>query len=324
MRDLIKYLPVLKMAASKENYPTYAQYVHCGDRFVSTCDDVAFVKVDFDMPFRGNVNLFVLETILKTLPDEYKLETDQDTVKVVTKKTQYVLNIADLPFPELDRPDAEKFVIDEGNLEILKTSVNFTGVSEYENIYLDKDGLISTNGQRLFIYDQENILETPIMLNKKIISNLAVGYSIGVGDNGNVVIDFPDGYALFTTPHYSTYPAENIREWASKALPNTKPLINVGEFKDLLAKVNPIFFGEAKRFIHIENHARSLEITGESPFNGKAAANCKSDLKETFVMDIDADHFATVPNEYDLHVRVGTNDRIAAKNHVAQILLWGI
>ena len=322
MRDLIKHLPMLKAGASKENYPLYAQYLHIDDGFVSTCDDAAYVRVDFDMPFKGNVNLFVLETILKTLPDEYKLEEKGDVIKVNTKKANYKLNNADLPFPEIPRPPVHLLELDEGLISLMKSALSFVGNMEYESVYLDSKGLVATNGQRLLIYEQDTKLDTPILLSKEIISILKEGYKIGA--SGNTVVEFPGGYAVFTTPHYSSYPADNIREYATKALKDTQPLINVGEFKELLAKVNPIFFGEGKRIINIVNSKGNIAILGKSPYNGTARANTTSMLQDNFDITIDADHFSAVPDDYDLHVHLGSDDRIAAKNHVAEILLRGV
>jgi len=172
------------------------------------------------------------------------------------------------------------------------------------------------------MYSQDTGLETPILLSKEMISTLKEGYKIGQG--GNTVVEFPGGYALFTTPHFSSYPANNIREWATKALADTQPLISVGEFKELLAKVNPIFFGEGKRIINIVNSKGTVAVLGKSPYNGKAKASAASMSQDDFDITIDADHFAAVPDEYDLHVHLGSSDRIAAKNHVAEILLRGV
>jgi hypothetical protein len=325
MRDIIKYLPMLKAGTSKENYPLYAQYLHIEDGFVATCNDDAYVKVDFDMPFKGNVNLFVLETILKTLPDEYGVKEGVDIVKINAKGRDYNLNNIqnnDLPFPEIPKPDIECLEIDEGLLSLMKSALSFVGNMEYASVYIDDKGLVSTNGQRLLIYEQDTKLDTPILLSKEIISSLKEGYKIGA--SGNTVVEFPGGYAVFTTPHYSSYPAENIRDYAAKALADTEPLLNVGEFKELLAKVNPTFFGEGKRIIDISNSNGIIEVSGKSPYNGTAKASMSSMLQEDFDMTIDADHFTAVPDDYDLHVHLGSTDRIAAKNHVAEILLRGV
>ena len=313
---------MLKAGASKENYPIYAQYLHIEDGFVSTCNDDAYVRVDFDMPFKGNVNLFVLETILKTLPDEYKVKEAGDIIKITAKGRDYKLNTTDLPFPEIPKPSVECLEIDEGLLSLMKSALSFTGNMEYENVFIDKEGLISTSGQRLIIYEQDTGLEVPLLLSKEIISSLKVGYKIGA--SGNTVVEFLGGYAVFTTPHYSSYPAENIREYAVKALADTQPLINVGEFKELLAKVDPIFFGEGKRIINIVNSKGTIAVLGKSPYNGKAKADTTSMLQDNFDITIDADHFSAVPNDYDLHVHLGSDDRIAAKNGVAEILLRGV
>jgi len=325
MRDLIKYLPMLKAGASKENYPLYAQYLHIEDGFVSTCDDSAYVRVGFDMPFKGNVNLFVLETILKTLPDEYTVKEGVDIVKINAKGRDYNLNNVhnnDLPFPEIPKPKTKLLEIDEGLLSLMKSALSFVGSMEYASVYVDNKGLIATNGQRLIIYEQDTKLDTPVLLSKEIISSLKKGYEIGA--SGNTIVEFPGGYAVFTTPHYSSYPVDNIREYAAFALADTELLLNVGEFKELLAKVDPIFFGEGKRIIDISNSNGIIEVSGKSPYNGTAKASTSSLLQDDFAMTIDADHFSAVPNEYDLHVHLGANDRIAAKNHSAEILLRGV
>ncbi len=325
MRDLVKYLPLLKAGASKENYPLYAQSLHVGQGFVSTCNDAAYIRVDYEMPmeFYGNVNLFVLETILKTLPDEFTITKDPDGIIIKAKGLIYRLNQADFEFPEFAKPDKGELEVDEGFLSILKAAVSFTGDFEYEGIYVDGEGLIATNAQKLLLYNQPTGLKKPIVLTREIVNILDVGFKIGVEPSDNTVVTFPNGYAIFVTPHFSAFPADTIRSWGIGTLKDTQPLTSVSEFRGLLSQVAPIFFGEGKRLIRIENYNNTVEVSGESPYNGKAKAQCNSAIKDLWATKMDMDLFGAVPDGYDIHIKLGVKD-IMAKNEISEIILVGI
>lgn len=325
MRDLVKHLPMLKAASSKENYPMYAQFLNVTDEYVSTCDDLSYVRVYFKMPFTGLVNLYVLETILKTLPDEYKVKQKGDKIFALAKGVDYELKTADYDFPVIEVPkEVSMMEVDEGILDVFKLALSFTGELEYESVYVDKDGLLSTTGQRLLMYHQSTSLKNPLMLSRKIIQSLQVGDKVGVGSNNNVVVDFPNGYAMHTVPMAATYPAENIREWASSMVTDLEPIISVGEFKKLIAQVNPIFFGESQRTVHIYNTDKTITVKAESPFNGEASASAKSELDDEFEILMNADFFSAVPDSYMLHAQLGQSERIVARSEVADIILAGM
>jgi hypothetical protein len=228
-------------------------------------------------------------------------------------------------FPSMELPEITYTEVDEGILDLLKTALGFTGSNEYESVYLDGEGLLSTNGQKVLKYDGPTFLMKPIMLSRKIISLLQAGYLIGSDENDNTVVKFPNGFGVFVSPHYSSYPSEHMRNYISPLLLGTKKLVNVGEFKEQLGKVLPIFFGEGKRLVELKNDGNgSLTIKGQSPYNGVASVVMYSDLSYVFDMTIDADLFGAVPNEYDLHVKGDINNRLMAKNHSAEVVLMGV
>lgn len=325
MRDILKHLPILKAGTSKENYPLYAQLLHSEGGYVSTCDDSGYVRMKFDMVFEGNVNIFVLENVLKILPDEYGVDVTGNIVKIKTNKLNYDLKFVPMSFfPSMEEPDTEYMEIDEGILAILKTALAFTGANDYESVYFDDKGMLATNGQKILKYDGKSSLSKPVLLSRKIISLLQVGNFIGSDDNDNTVVKFPGGFAVFVSPHYSSFPCEKIREFSIPLLEDTKKLIDIGTFKDSLSKVIPIFFGESKRIVQLNNNdIGKLEICGESPFNGKAGASVKSELNEEFTILMDADLFNAVPDGYDLHIKDGVTDRLMAKNHSSEVILVG-
>ncbi len=326
MKDILNYLPILKAGTSKENYPLYAQLLHIEDGYVSTCNDAVFVKMKLGMPFDGNVNIFVFENALKMLPDEYNLVKEPNSIVITTKKLQYDLKLVPMTFfPSMEEPDVKYMEVDEGILSVLKTASSFTGLDKYEHVFFDDKGMLSTSGQKILRYAGKSSLDKPVILPKSVISLLKVGYFIGSDENDNTIVKFPNGFAIFTTPHYSSFPGEKIREFIDPLLEDTKKLVNVGVFKDALSKVTPIFFGETLRIVELKNDSFGiLKIRGESPFNGVASASVKSELSESVLMYINVDLINVVPGEYDFHIKSGINDRLMAKNHSSEIVLIGV
>jgi hypothetical protein len=77
MKRLLRYLPLLRIGSSKDDYPLYAQLIHFGDT-IRACNDETFISVDnFGIDVKGNTNLFVLDSVLNKLPDNYEVSQDK-------------------------------------------------------------------------------------------------------------------------------------------------------------------------------------------------------------------------------------------------------
>jgi len=320
MKQIIEYLPILKAATTKDNYPMYCQLVNIGEKTVRTCNSLAYVEINLDIGIKGKTNIFVLESLLKILPDESKIEKADDKIIVTTPKTSYTLNLVDIDIPTFDEPDIDYLEVDEGLLAILQLARKFLGVDEYEHVYVDKSGFIATNGQKLLYYAFDTKLDRPLMLTRNIINMLEVGYKIGANENENAIVKFPFGFAIFTVQHHSLYPVDKIREFHEGLVSERNDLIQMSDFRAMLQKVSPVFIGESFKVVELTNNEKKLVMKAESPYNGKASVEEDSVLEGDFNLEIDSTLLSCVPSECILQVKLDQKFLMASDGHYDIIL----
>lgn len=323
MRDILKFMNILKVGASKDNYPLYCQLVNIENNKVRTCNDETYVELNLELGDVGNLNIYMLENILKMLPDEHEISTKGDSVFIKTRKSNYQLKLMDVTMPTFSNPTIDTVDLDEGLISILKLAQKFTGSSEYENIYMDYNGILATDTQKLLMYDNNLKIEKPVILTKKVISSLKENCKIGSDINDNTVVKFYNGFAVFVVPHYSTFPSERIRNWVNGIFDDNKDLIDVIDFREMLKKVFPVFVGESKRIINIKNNNFNFEINGKSSINGEIRTTGKSKLEDNFEININSDLFSSMPDDYTLRIKPRINNQIMASNGIANIVLIG-
>jgi hypothetical protein len=303
MKKLIRYLPILKVGCSRDDYPLYAQLVHLG-KTIRTCNDETFISVDnLGLDVKGNTNLFVLDSVINSLPENYEVTQNEQFIEISANKFKTKLALLDIDFPNFDNPSVHMVEIDESLLNKISTAYRFTGEDLLSYIYVDQFGICGTSGHRTYTFSADLDLEEGLFLNKKILSVLEEGNSIGKDENGNTILDFGDGFGLFTVDLTDDYPINKIRSFVATQSKGLHELCNVIALQVAVERISHIFFGEKTHLITLVNKNNELRVVAESAMNGKAEAVVESELEDKFILTMNVEFLKHVPDRFDVFVK---------------------
>uniref|UniRef100_A0A6H1Z961 DNA polymerase n=3 Tax=viral metagenome TaxID=1070528 RepID=A0A6H1Z961_9ZZZZ len=302
MDKLINYMNLLKVGSSTDTYPIYAQYINSDGKCARTCKDDIFVKVDCSLPFIGSTNIFVLDSILKTLTD-YSVTQEGADICIKSGNFNTKLSTMDIPFPNIDEPSIPLVYIDEEVHLMLKIASQFVSQNDiYENIIITKGGICSTRGTRAFLWNKKFEIEDSILINKKILSTLEVGRFVGVDENNNTVVKFDGGYIVAESDNANDFAYEKLASFISDA--KSKSISNrvcsVIQMQSALEKLAPIFFGEKSRYVYMFSDGNKLNIKAET-INGVAEVDIEPDTDIKFEITMSMDFFRGLP-PYSMYI----------------------
>jgi hypothetical protein len=307
-----KFLPVLKIGASKDDYPHYASYVNITGGQLQTCNKKESVVFDLDTGFEGSVNIYVLEDVLKNTinPD---IEQIGNELHISEGDFRSILTIEDIGFPQIKDPSTKGLKISDDIINTLKTANVFTGTGIYNYIYLGKEFIVSTDGSRMFFKSLKSNIETPIPVNSSIISTLN-NECVLASSEENAVVVYKNGYIIFTVPYLDTYPIEKITNFIKESRTNLQKICNVAVLQDAIKKVSSVFIGESVGFVSLENKDNTLGIKATSEVNGTSFIGIASEVRDEFKMSINCEFLKGINLDFDVYVDVNNSDRLYLKD----------
>ena len=322
LKDVMKYL----IAASNNSpYPLYAQYLHSEDGFVYTCSGTAFSKAKVNLPFKGDVNIFVLDEILKNV--NYDCDIKVNDNNLIISKNNYVskLIIDQIEFPSIKDKDVHTVEITEDLLKTLKRAGKFTssGIAQY--VYMCNNFVCSYSRDYAFFKKMSLDVKEPIGIAKNIIPMLNVGDRIGTYES-NVLVYFKNGYIMFTSSMIEEYPSDWIEEeFTKKTNVDLQYLISMETFNKISTALKPIFFGEKKAFIELHNKNKELVGTAESHVNGRSTFTVKTELEEEFTFFVNLHYMSLIPIAYNIQIETGKEklDDIILSDDKSYVLMKG-
>ena len=297
-----KYLDRLKFGVSNSSFPLYAQYVKFIDNKIITCNDEAYVSVDMPTEFDGSVNFFVLEEFLRKTSDDAKMKQKKNTLVISDGHLRTSLPVLQFKTPILPNTHPEKVYITEGIYDVLMLASKFTGDGLYSSICVEGNSVYSTNIHRLFHTTLPHlVLKELLGLDKKVLSFIKVGDYIGI-DKNKIIVDFKDGYAIFTMNNISRYPTEKMDVFISDSTKNVRKLCSVQQIQLPCQQLSPIFFGEQESEVSIINKGKKALIVAESLINGRAEIEIETELDEEYSINIDSSFFKGIPSDFDVFI----------------------
>ena len=329
MKDLIEILPFLKYGVDKKSYPIYASYLSSVGSRVKVCNDIFYIEADAEVPFYGNVNFFVLESVLKTREN---LECiDSDTIVSLTDNKNFNSKLPKMPldFPELNRPNLKYLVLSREMIESIKLASLFTGTDMYSSVMLFEKGIIASDKLRMYYNPIDLDLESLVSLNKKVIqfiSLLAEKYTIGLSEKEVLCIDFGRGYALCPPETNTEYPYTKIVEFVNSLSQSVTDLCKVDELLKALKDASPVFFGETSNAVFLDNDNRGLDVIASSPLNGEIKVGLESLIQKQFKTQFQASMFKSIPSDYVVSIDPENPNKLFLKTAFdkSSIVLMGL
>jgi hypothetical protein len=314
MKEILSFL---KLGSSNKDYPVFAQFMHSDGETLSTCDQQLYIKWNYPIDFKGDINIFMLERILSNL-SEYELGVKNNKIIIKGDGTKYDLPISNYNFPTLDIEPEKEIVISEELYETMKFALAFTGSDIYNNIYISGYCLVAADTKRVFFHSFDSGNIPTMLINKRIFSLLKEGVKIGVKED-KIKIQYSDGYAIGLSTKPENYPIDKINSFIKNNTQNLKLLENVALIKNAVSKVTPIFSGEKASIIHIHNDNKKCKVIAESGLNGIAESEFSSLLEDRFDIDFNTEFFKNIPFDYD--VFINDNNKIICRNDEGSIII---
>jgi len=321
-------LPLLRVSCSKEPLPPYASYLNfTPDNRVMVCNDIVYTEITTDVPLVGSVNFYILEGMLKNLDVDAKLFVKKSNLIIQSPQFRSTLPIINLPLPSVVfKPDVPTFELTKETIDLLKIASKFVSVSEdrFKDICLSNGHIYAIDGERMFYSILQSTFDTEILVNRLAHSILRPGMKIG-NSGDNLLVDFSNGFSLFSSTLYGTYPQEKIQRVIDNLLPHNK-LCNVSVIQQACERLSPLAFGEESSIINIKKDNDTTKITMESAINGTAFVEIGVEDKsiDLFNMNIATNKFNGVPDSFDVYIEnVPTPERLILKDGESIIILMG-
>ena len=329
MKDLLEKIKILKVGTANSDYPVYAQFLYSKDGVLQTTNGKDFVNLEYDLPFEGLINLYVLESFLKQVDDIDKLEFYQDNDSVFLKAGVLTAKLNMLPkerssFPEIKFPSlSEKFEITEDIMEQLETAFKFVGNNIYGYVYIGKEGIISSDMYKAFMFENEFQIKNPIGLSKKMLPVLKPGVKIALSE-GNVVVFLNEEDFVIFSDLYSmeSYPYEKVFNFIKKSRSGVE-LCNILPIRNALDKLMPILHNEKLKLINMcSSENNIMDISAISEINGTSNYRIKVLTGKEFDISMDASNIINIPISFDLYL--SDNDRLYLNDGESEIAVLGM
>ena len=323
MKEFLEVLKLMKHASSKDNYPLYAQYIKSTGGKLITCNNNSYIEMSYKAPFEGCVNIFVLIDTLSMLEGDVVVEDTYEVVTIKAGNFKTDLIKVDMEFPSVELEDVDTTLVDQDYIETLKYAAKFVGKENLAPLFIDKEGILATDGNKIFMNKIFNTKHKTSLTNK-IVQFLRPGHEIGMDEKGNVVVSFVTGFGKFSTESLHLFPDSQIKEYMLSAKVGVKRLCNIAPLIDAATKLVPIFHNEQMTFMDLSNLDKMLKMEGTSMVNGRSTVDISSDIEEPFSIAVNVNFLKTIPYDFDVFVDVADPKYLFLKNdNGSQIVLMG-
>lgn len=298
-----QFFPILKLGTSNKDFPQYASFLHSDGEHLYTCNMSEAVCINYKAPFKGDVNFFVLSGILNKLGDIHTEQKDS-SVFISDETTKHEIVIEDVNFPSdsIIKPDFEYIPLQQEIVDVLKIAIKYaTGMDVYDKIFIDDNNIISFGHNIIFLREIKTNFKSKTGIDKRILSVLTEGCSIG-SVNNNFVVVFEGGFIIFETDSITKFNDSLIKKFFKNRRKNIKQLCSAAELKNAVDKISPIFYGEKIQNINIMNKSNKLTVKGGSVINGTSEASFNSLYKNPFTIDINTLTLNNVNNDFNIYI----------------------
>lgn len=326
IKELKSVLKLLKVGASKEKIPFYQSYLSSNKGRLKTCNNEVYISLDKFLDFKGDTNIYVLDSIINKIDDEFELtQVNDTTLKIISGNFESELVIEEAGFPEKEKPNVPLSIVTEDFLQLAKLAFKFTGVHVGQHVYVGNEFLCSYTGEQVFFAYHDLNIETPVLISKNVFQTLAPGTSIGITEY-NTVVDYGFGYGIFTSDLITQYPIDKLTEFMDTSTSNLIDIVAAEDLKKAVDKVSTVFHGERKQVASFINAENNLRVEAESVINGRSQIDIDSMSDTEFNISFDLSFLKNVPDDFMICINPDMLNRlIAVKNETdTTIVMMGI
>jgi len=306
--DLKEGMKVLSLANSKGPHPVYAEYIKSDGEKLISCDDNTYISIDYEAPFIGTVNAFVLNSFLKKNLSFEIEKTDEGLLLKNNgyKTTLIVDDFIDIPEVTINNIEYEVEVTKE-MIDALNLAYRFVGNDNMEYIYVGNNKICASDLSRLIMIEGVYITDEAFLIDKKILQALIPGCKIGKdSETGSTYVKWDFGYGIFTVDEISTYPFDKLFSFYDKACETRELLCNVASIKEAVDNVSHIFYGENETVIQIKNNNYKMIISAESALNGVVKKEFESLYEGKASLRVDVNNFKNIPLNLDVFISLSS------------------
>lgn len=319
-------LSVLIVGSSQRDYPFYAPYVYSDGVSLCTCNESSSVKLNYEAPFTGAVNIFVLNNILKAIGDEeyYINQKDKESLVIESGKSVLALSVFDIKVPDikLDINSFNLFPITDDLENCFNMASLFVGQDALAPVYVDSKRICATTRSELF-YSPQKLSVAQLGLTKDNIKIIKSGYDF-TSDQGNFVLVFDSGYIVMTTHLVDTYPFQKIESFITDIDNGKEKVCNFAVFEEAAKYLSSIFTNTDKeKKINIHCKDEVLTLSAKSVFSGKSIYSYNIDCPLNFSVDISLSALKKLNFSYDLYYNKKNKGVMIFNNEVSTIVLQG-
>ncbi len=314
MKDILQKIQMLKVGALNRDYPIYAQYLNSQDGLLQTCNGKEFVQVEYELPFDGLVNIFVLENVLSKVEDLEDMEMYQDDDKIHIKCEAFKTTLNMLSrydnsgksrFPVLSFKKFKSYIVlTEELIETIGKAFDYIGNNIYQYVYIDHKSIIASDMYKAFMSPVELECKSPIGINKTIYPLLVPGTKLGVDSEDNIIVYYDENnYAIFSgLIPISEYPAESLSEFVASNRSELK-LCNMLPVMSAIYKITAVLHNERLKIINFNHDGTGvMSVSTVSEMNGRSdyKVSISDDIGE-FSMNIDLNHINKITSDYNMY-----------------------
>lgn len=328
MKELLSLIPLLQKASSNTVYPLTSKYIVSTGEKTITYNGEALIVLDYELPFVGGVNIYVLSNILKNLSEDFLFDVDGNKLQFTDGNYHGSLIIDQFDLHDIQEvleryKDVELIGLTEKVIDAIKCALKFTGSEDNKYVILKNDLIFGTNGKKLF-YNQNPIINTVdrILINSKVASMLDTTCQIGTL-NDNTVIKFDKGLMIQTNTSIYKFNMAGVLGFIDSL--TNKELNSICDFKNIQDGVNKLFpmsIGEGAFNVEITVGDIGILITYVSIANG--VAKYKIDKMCDYIGDtiISGNDLKSIQDkDYKLFIDSGRGDLILKNDQNYNIAL---
>jgi len=327
MENILNDMNKLRLGLSKSGYPIYAQSIFSDSKTVSTSNDEAYVKLNYSLPFTGEVNAFVLEKLLKSSSSEEDVEWVQSGSMLFLKSSSLnaELPLTDSDFPIMEVNDSLSYIkVTDALYDTIKLAFKYVDKSGiYSHVYVAPNGVVLSGASSRAFMSRVDVEGggSPILLNKKVFSTLSVGDKVAIDESGILNIKYSNGFALVSVDNPEQFKYDLMSSFVMDSVANDVMVADSLRVVEMTKRVLPLLEGELEKVVSLVASHNKLSVHAVSAMNGKADTTTNVEFDGELSIDVDVANLVSVSSDYNMMYNDQFPDRLIFESVIDESII---